>query len=194
MKEGEHGSIPARHPIYGRMVKWQHTSVLEADAARRGGSSPSTTTNLYGGCYDNAKREERKLKRVRVREHHERDFNLYLQFGDMISYFPTKQEGDPNGYTPIQCYVLIDSHGERSGPFPCTDYQTLEKVLKGKGNVNLQIQMWVETTMDSPLVLSPDEVKSFGHPDWVFDSYIRRLSKEWSNKHGWLPSFIRKYL
>ncbi len=114
----------------------------------------------------------------------------------MLKRTPIKQEGDPNGYTPIQCYVLMDSHGERSGPYPCTDYDALDRVQKGKGNLNLQIQMWLETTLEEPLCLMPDELKEItkDYPDWVFKSYINRLSKEYLKKHGWTPTFIRKHL
>jgi hypothetical protein len=114
----------------------------------------------------------------------------------MLSRRKVTTPGDPQGYTPIQCYVLMDSHGERSGPYPCTDYDTLDRVLKGKENVNLQIKMWIDTTIENSLVLMPDEVREITKecPEWVFNSYINRLSKQYFQKHGWTPTFIRKHL
>lgn len=112
----------------------------------------------------------------------------------MISRLPSKQINDPNGYSPIQCYVLVDSHGERSGPHPCTNYDTLNRVLNGKKGVNLQITMWIEGVMDGTTFV--EEIKEWTkeYPKWVFESFIRQLSKVYFQKHGWIPTFIRKHL
>ncbi len=59
-----------------------------------------------------------------------------MKYGDMLKRYPVKEQGDLEGYTPIQCYVLMDSHGECSGPYPCTDPDMLDKVLRGKENAN----------------------------------------------------------
>lgn len=114
----------------------------------------------------------------------------------MLKRFPVKEQPDPNGYSPIQCYVLMDSHGDRSGPYPCTDPDTLDRVLRGKENSNLQIKMWVDTCLENPLLLMPDEVKEYtkDSPEWFFKSYINQLNREYFKKHGWVPTFIRKHL
>lgn len=102
--------------------------------------------------------------------------------------------GDKHGYSPQQCYVLIDSHGERSGPYPCIDYDVLDRVLKGKENLNLQIKMWVDTTVEDPIALLPSEVKkmTFDYPEWVYKSYINKLQKRYIDKIGWVPTFINR--
>jgi len=109
----------------------------------------------------------------------------------MLKRFPVTKQGDPEGYDPIQCYVLIDSHGERSGPHPCNDPDTLDKVLRGKENVNLQIKMWVESVMDS--TLWPEEVKEYtkDYPEWVFKSFLNQLHREIVKKIGFVPTFMK---
>ncbi len=111
----------------------------------------------------------------------------------MIHRTQSKEVDDPDGYTPIQCFVLIDSHGERNGPYPCTDHNTLNRVLNGKKGVNLQIAMWVEGVMDGTTF--PKEVKDWtkDYPEWVFESFIRKLCKVYFQKHGWIPTFIRMH-
>lgn len=112
----------------------------------------------------------------------------------MLSYTPTKQEGNPDGYTPIQCYVLMDSHGDRSGPYPCKDYDTLDRVIRGKENVNLQIKMWVEGVLEGTTFIEEIKDCTKEYPEWVFKSFINQLSRENFKKHGWIPTFIRKHI
>lgn len=114
----------------------------------------------------------------------------------MLKRYPITKKNDEVGYTPIQCYVLTDSHGDRDGPHPCIDYDTLDKVMKGKENVNLQIAMWVDSCVQDPLLLMPDEVKEItkDYPEWVFKAYINKLNRDYIKKHGWCPNFIRKFL
>jgi len=104
--------------------------------------------------------------------------------------WPVNEVSDPNGYTPSQCFVYSDSYGDRS-PLPCTDIIKLRKLQHGKKMVNMQIKMWVETTLEIPLSLMPSEVKEITkeYPSWVYESYIRQLKKKFEETRGYVPSF-----
>jgi hypothetical protein len=93
----------------------------------------------------------------------------------MLSRSPVKTVNDPNGYTPIECYILLDSVGK--GPFPCTDYDTLDRVMKGKENVNLQIKMWIEGILDRTLFVCEVQEYTKDYPEWVFRSFENQLAK-----------------
>src|SRR5574343_1962131 len=130
------------------------------------GSTPfvPTTTLNNGGCYVIAKRK------IKVSENHLRDYKLYEKFSKMTPMWPCKETSDPNGYTPLECFVYYDSHGKE---LPCNDIKKLREIQHGKEMVNLQIQMWVDTTYEIPIILMPDEVRGYCKdlPRWVFDSY-----------------------
>lgn len=116
--------------------------------------------------------------RVRVREHHKRDFDLYYEFGDMLSRTKITKVGDPTGYTPIECYVLLDSHGEIDRTsLPCTDYDTLDRVLRGKGNVNLQIKMWIDGVMEGTFFKFEIKEWTKDYPEWVYKSFENQLKR-----------------
>jgi hypothetical protein len=84
----------------------------------------------------------------------------------------------------------MDSHGERSGPYPCQDYDILDKVQRGKGNVNLQIETWVDGVIDS--TTHPEEVLEWikDYPEWVTTSFIRQLHKKAVKVIGFVPTFM----
>lgn len=107
---------------------------------------------------------------------------------------PSKQKDDPNGYSPIQCFVLIDSHGERNGPYPCTDTETLEIALNGKKGVNLQIAMWIEGVIEGTIFVEEVREWTREYPDWVFKGFINQLRKKHIEKLGWIPMFVERYL
>mgnify|MGYP006928751783 FL=1 len=108
----------------------------------------------------------------------------------MTLMWPCKETSDPNGYTPLECYVYYDSHGKE---LPCNDILKLRQVQHGKEMVNLQIQMWVDTTFEIPITLMPDEVREYckDRPAWMFDSYLRQLKKRFIQRDGFAPSFVR---
>lgn len=102
----------------------------------------------------------------------------------------------PSLPSPEEIFVFMDTHGiPKDRTYLCSDNDILDKILKGKENVNLQIQMWVETTLEMPIVLMPDEVKTItkDYPPWVFKSYINRLSKEFLKKRGYIPQFVSSH-
>lgn len=109
----------------------------------------------------------------------------------MLKRFPVTKKNDEVGYTPIQCYVLTDSHGDRDGPHPCIDYDTLDRVMRGKENINLQIKMWVEGVIEGTSF--PTEIKEWtkDYPEWVFKSFLNQLHKEVTKKIGFVPTFMR---
>jgi hypothetical protein len=92
----------------------------------------------------------------------------------MLSRSPVNRKGDSDGYTPIQCYVLMDSHGERSGPHKCTDYDTLDRVMRGKGNVNLQIKMWIDGVREGTLTKFEVQEWTKEYPEWVYKSFLNQ--------------------
>jgi hypothetical protein len=128
---------------------------------------------------------------VRITESHRRDFELYEKFSNMTPMWPHREPNDPDGLTPLECFVLLDSQGKGS---PCNDTLKLRQVQHGKQMVNLQIKMWVETTMEDPLQLMPFEVREWTreYPDWVFKSYIKRLERLMLEKNGYVPAFVTK--
>jgi len=125
-----------------------------------------------------------------VSESHLRDYKLYEKFSTMTPMWPCKETSDPNGYTPLECFVYYDSHGKE---LPCNDIQKLRQIQHGKEMINLQIQMWVDTTFEIPITLMPSEVKEItkNFPQWVLDSYLRQLRKRFVQRDGFSPSFVR---
>ena len=108
----------------------------------------------------------------------------------MLSRKRVERPPDLDGYSPIQAFVLLDSHGELDKEFRCTDYDTLDKVLKGKENVNLQIAMWIEGCFDT--TISVKEVREWtkNYPEWVFKSFRNRLDRMAQSKIGFVPKFM----
>lgn len=109
----------------------------------------------------------------------------------MTKRFPVNQKNDRIGYTPIQCYVLMDSHGDREGPYPCVDYDTLDKIMRGKENVNLQIKMWVDSVMEGTSFVSEIKELTVDYPEWVFTSFVNQLHREIKKKIGFVPTFMK---
>lgn len=177
------------HPglLDGNLGVWKKAKSAEATDLKSvvlEGSSPSTPTINNGGCYDNAKRK------IKVSENHLRDYNLYEKFSTMTVMWPNKEISDPNGYSPLECFVYHDTFGKS---LPCNDILKLRLIEHGKAMVNLQIQMWVDTTFEIPLTLMPSEMKEItkDYPKWVFESYIRQLTKKFRERDGFVPSFVR---
>lgn len=109
----------------------------------------------------------------------------------MTKRFPVNKKNDEIGYTPIQCYVLMDSHGDRSGPYPCVDYDTLDKIMRGKENVNLQIKMWVEGCLEGTSFVFEIKEYTKEYPEWVLKSFINQLHREIIKKIGFVPTFMK---
>jgi len=111
----------------------------------------------------------------------------------MTPMWPCKEINDPNGYSPLECFVCVDSTGKE---LPCNDILKLRQIQHGKKMVNLQIQMWVETTVENPLTLMPQEIKEItkDYPEWIFNSYIRRVSRLIREKEGFVPTYVKKFL
>jgi hypothetical protein len=128
-----------------------------------------------------------------VTENHRRDFGLYETFSDMTPMWPVKEISDPNGYTPIECHVYQETYGKI---IPCNDIVKLRQVQHGKKMVNLQIKMWVDTTIELPITLLPTEVKEIcrDYPNWVFQSYMQQLKKRHTLLHGFVPKYITLFL
>ena len=105
--------------------------------------------------------------------------------------WPTNDVDDPLGYSPLECFVFSDSNGNKP-QLPCTNVRKLREIQHGKKMVNLQIQMWMESTFDFPMLLMPDEVKEITKefPPWVYESYIRQLSRRYINSIGFVPKFV----
>lgn len=104
--------------------------------------------------------------------------------------WPNKTENSVEGYSPIECFVYFDTHGEE---LPCDDVEKYNLILHGKEMINLQIKMWVDTTYEIPITLMPNEVREYtkDYPSWVYESYIRQLSKLYKTKIGFVPSFVK---
>ncbi len=105
--------------------------------------------------------------------------------------WPVRETSDPNGYSPYECFIHSDSYGF-ADPLPCNDIVKLRLLQHGKKMVNLQIQMWVDWTYELPITLMPSEVKEItkDYPPWVYQGYIRQLSKRYINSIGFVPKFV----
>lgn len=122
--------------------------------------------------------------------------NLLNTFNDKKELVSSKiipWPNDPEGYSPLECFVYFDSNGKE---LPCNDLQKFKEIQNGKENVNLQIKMWVETTFDMPIVLMPSEVKEITkeYRSWVFESYVNQLKRLYMNKQGFIPTFLREFI
>lgn len=92
----------------------------------------------------------------------------------MLSRLKCKIIPDPNGYSPLECFTVLDCTNET---LPCTDPETLDKAIHGKRNINLQIKMWVEGVLEGTTFVF--EVKEWTelYPEWVFKSFLRQLGR-----------------
>ena len=124
-----------------------------------------------------------------MKEGHLKELKLYEKFSNMTLMWPNHEKSDPNGYSPYECFVYHDTYGSL---LPCNDILSLRKLQHGKQMVNLQIKMWVETTYEIPIVLMPSEVKEItkDYPSWVYQSYVRQLSKLYKESIGFVPKFV----
>ena len=126
-----------------------------------------------------------------MKERHLIDFKLYERFSTMTPMWPNKEVSDPNGFSPYECFIHSDSYGNQE-PMPCNDILKLRLLQHGKKMVNLQIEMWVDGTFDFPCTLFPWEVKEHTKdwPKWVYESYVRQLSKRYLDSVGFIPKFV----
>lgn len=94
----------------------------------------------------------------------------------MLSRTRIKRVGHSFGYSPIECFLLIDSGGYKNCSYLCTDYDTLDKVLRGKQNINLQIAMWVEGYIDGTTSRFEIQEWTKDYPPWVYKSFLNKIS------------------
>ena len=116
-----------------------------------------------------------------------RDVNLYLHFSEMVKRFPIKQESDVNGYSPIECFVKFDSTGKIP---PCNDLDTLDKIFKGKENVNLQITLWSSGVVEGCSTLNEIKECCQEYPEWVYTSVVNQVERHFRKTIGFIPKFI----
>lgn len=93
----------------------------------------------------------------------------------MLSRRKIARRGHSFGYKPVECFKLIDSGGYKNCSYLCTDYDELDRSLRGKENVNLQISMWVDGYKDKTLFKHEVEEWTKDYPEWVFKSFINRI-------------------
>ena len=99
-------------------------------------------------------------------------------------------QGDPEGYTGLECYFMLDSQGKI---LPCREIEKLKKVMRGKQSWNLQVKMWAE---DIGMLLMPEELHEYckGLPDWIEKATLNQAKRNYIKRDGFCPSFIQRAL
>lgn len=81
---------------------------------------------------------------------------------------------DPNGYSSIECFHLLDTFGKIE---PCREKETLYKIMNSKGGTNFTIQQWSEGIHDGLFCLREFQEQYSWFPDWFWDSLMKEVWK-----------------
>lgn len=97
---------------------------------------------------------------------------------------------DPAGVTPLEAWYALDTHGK---VLPCNDTATLNKVIRSKASINLQVKLWAEDLADCAL-LSREEVITYtnNYPKWVRKAVFQQAGKILMKTVGFIPSFAKE--
>lgn len=106
--------------------------------------------------------------------------------------WPHKEESVPDGYSPIECFVYKDTCGKE---LPCNDIKELRLIQHGKEMVNLQIKMWVDSLLETPVVFGIWEIEEYckDYPPWVFKSVLQQLKKHILERDDFIPKYLENY-
>jgi hypothetical protein len=122
--------------------------------------------------------------KFKISEKAKKEFEFYKNLDlDLIGHIVThkesrKDENDIDGYSALECWYSIDTHGKF---IPCRENDVLQKVLRTKQSINLQIEMWADDIANVKFgcfLLSQEELYyDYGlkdWPEWVFRAVMRQ--------------------
>lgn len=95
----------------------------------------------------------------------------------------------PSGFSAMECWFAKDTHGKT---LPCREPELLDKVLRGKASVNLQVKLWAEDVADGMLLRQAELVEYVhGWPEWVLRAVMAQAGKIATRIVGFAPRFAR---
>ena len=96
---------------------------------------------------------------------------------------------DEKGASALEAWWSIDTHGKE---IPCREIELLEKVIRSKQSINLQIKLWAEDIADG-LILRQSELIEYTHnwPNWVIRATMEQAKKLTKERLGFSPRFAR---
>ena len=129
---------------------------------------------------------------MKISQKARKDFEFYKNSSlDMIGYLVGEElpECDPRGKSALECWYSADTHGVK---LPCSQPEILEKVIRTKKSVNLQIKLWAEDIANGNL-LTQSELWTWipDYPEWVFKAVVEQAGKILKEKIGFIPRFAR---
>jgi hypothetical protein len=124
------------------------------------------------------------LKKIRVTIKASKDFEFYLNCElDLIGNNIVEESfSDPNGYSALEAYYSIDTLGKKVS---CKEIEVLNKVMRTKKSINLQIKMWAEDIAKRILFKCELEEYCQNYPSWVFEAVINQ-----SYKYPTMPAWV----
>ncbi len=129
---------------------------------------------------------------MKISSNAKRDFDfLYHTKLDMIGKNSFNHPIDLiNGVSALESWYVYESVGK---VLATCEPEKLDKVLRSKASVNLQIRMWSEAMCD-PLVLSVEELRTYckEFPGWVFKATVNQARKLILKQIGFIPSFLHE--
>ncbi len=122
---------------------------------------------------------------MKVKPHHYRDFNAYVDFNFCInskgtasptywcpSPYPLLEKGDVD---PVQLFAQYESTGKMNG-LP-TEPKFLKMALDGKKILNWHIEQWAEGIVEGTFIAWEFRELLFALPDWVCESLDKQVYK-----------------
>ena len=119
----------------------------------------------------------------------ERDFAWYSKFKDIFNFDGgvatyTNNKGEQiikaseTGFTAKECFYAFDSQVKI---LECREPELLQEILRTKGSINLNIQMWAESRAQAYLSMIEFEelIKEFSLLDWMIEAVERQKMKFW---------------
>lgn len=95
----------------------------------------------------------------------------------------------PSGVSAMECWFAKDAHGKT---LPCREPELLDKVLRGKASVNLQVKLWAEDVANGKLLPQAELVEYVhGWPEWVLRAVMAQAGKIATRIVGFSPRFAR---
>lgn len=124
------------------------------------------------------------MRRIRVKDHHRRDFEFYLHFANRVPVFDpggdvfarsSTLHQDASAPSALECFVANESTG--SVPTACASPREYTEAIRGKRLVNFHIKMWAKGIAEELFVVSEFQQDFPDAPPWVWDALRQQVGK-----------------